>query len=198
MLTETRGKEIYEKAKLVNAISDEYQLIHATFALEKIFNEELKEKYGQSIAELREQIANESDNDKLAELSKKACELTKAGRKQKVKISLIYENEIDENSARTTKTKNTYMILLPEKLRKIRNEGGTINLERLKKLRHLMAHELGHILLHSNSIVNGEPQGTDLLGDIEEEEADLFANYLIELRKKRNDELYKNCNYTQI
>lgn len=198
MLTETRGREIYEKAKMVNAVSDEYQLIHATFALEKIFNKELKEKYGQSIAELRKQIANESDAQKLATYSEKARELTDASRKQKVKISLIYVNEIDENSARTTKTKNTYMILLPEKLKKIRNEDGTINIEKLKQLRHLMAHELGHILLHSNSIVNGEPQGTDLLGDMEEEEADYFAKHLIELRKMRNDELYKNSNYTQI
>ena len=187
-------EQIYEKAKWVNSISDEYQLIHATFALEKIFNDEMKATYEKEIIKLREEIANESETDKLAGIFQRAKELKEMQRQKKIKIRLIYLKEIDENSARTTKTKNTYMILLPEKLKCMRNEDGSMNFEKLRKLRHLIAHELGHIFLHSESILCEDSVGTRRLEGKAEEEADCFAEQLIELQRRRNQELYVEGN----
>lgn len=183
-------EQIYEKAKWVNRISDEYQLIHATFALEKILNDEIKAAYEKEITKLREEIANETEPEKLALIFQRAKELKEVQRQKKIKICLIYLKEIEEDSARTTKTKNTYMILLPEKLKEIRNADGSMNFEKLRRLRHLIAHELGHIFLHSDSILCEDSAGTGRLEGKAEEEADCFAAQLIELQRRRNQELF--------
>lgn len=198
MLTDQKKKEIFEKAQKINLVSDEYQLIHATFALEKISNETLKSSYERNIAKLREKIRKEVNPEKLVQLFEEVKDLREARRQKKIRISVIYLKEIDENSARTTRTQNTYMILLPEGLKAVRNEDGSINLEKLKKLRHLMAHELGHIYLHSELIMKDDSDGTALFKGEQEEEADYFAEQLIMLRRKRNDELYKDGNYAVI
>lgn len=193
-LTEEKVAAINKIAQQINCASDEYQLIHATFALEKIFNEQQKNEFQDDIAELRKE-AQANDGIGLETLRQRYEELRDSDKFKKVRISVRYA-DISENSARTTKTKNSYAILLPENLKKIRDSEGKIDYDKLKNLRKLMAHELGHIALHSSDI--GGSAGTGDFAGNREEEADWFAEQLIELRRKRNAEIYKDAHYKEI
>ncbi len=198
MLSSTRQEEIFKKAKELNSISDEYQLIHATFALEKVFNQALKDSYEESFAELRAEIIRETDPEKLTQLSEKFKDLRENRLQKKAKISIVYLDEIKGESARTIRSQNAYTIILPGELKRVRNEDGSFNIKELGLLRRLMAHELGHIVLHSDKIVNENPMGTAAFDVMQEEEADYFAEQLIHMRRERNDELYKDKNYVNI
>lgn len=75
-----------------------------------------------------------------------------------------------------------------------RKEDGKINFDLLQRLRKLMAHELGHIVLHS-WILSPCNEG---INDGSEEEVECFANNLIGLRRDRNAEIYEDQYYEKI
>lgn len=84
--------------------------------------------------------------------------------------------------------------MLPKVMENTRQKDGKINIERLGRLHKLMAHELGHIVLHSG-VLN---QNSEKINEGPEEEAALFADRLISLRKERNSEIYDNQNFQRI
>ena len=194
MLQKNRQDEIIEKATLVNRASEKYQLIHATFAIEKMFKDKLQVYYANEFEKIRKQLMKETEEEKKRLLYQKIRDLKNESNK-KIKIIVDYMPQIKENSARTTKTQNnTFMISLPKSLENIRNDNGEIDFNKLKKLRHLMAHELGHIVLHSG--IMGFDEKKEEIAP--EEEADFFAEKLIELRRLRNKEIHENDNYEKI
>lgn len=187
VLTEDRKKQILEKANEINLFSERYQLIHATYAIEKMFKEKLKSYYDEKFAALRAELLNENNVEKQDQIFKKVQEL-KSESNKKVRIIIEYIPQIENNSARVTTTKNnTIMISLPKSMESARNSDGKIDFEILDCLRKVMGHELGHIVLHSTALqLEGESQC-----ELSEEEADYFSDELLKLRKAYTQELAK-------
>ena len=197
MLTEERKLEIQKQAVLVNSESEKYQLVHACSAIEKILKNQLHAIYQQEFSRLRKAIREESDVDKREQYMQEAKELMAESNKR-VRIAIEYLEELNEDSARTTRTKNNlFTIVLPKCMQEVRGIDGHIDVEKMKSIRRLMAHELGHILLHAGSIMPGDQNGTETMREDMEEEADWFADELIKLRQERNREIYNNDNYTK-
>lgn len=187
-------EQIKQLAECVNEISEKYQLIHATFAIEKLLQDKLKEDIRKEMSELRERILNEDDKEAQLDLFNEATDL-KTGKRSRVRIIVDYLPQIEDDSARLTRTPgNTFIIYLPKSMESIRSIDGNINFEKLGRLRKLMAHELGHIVLHSGILCEKE----DIEDSCHEEEADTFANILIELRRKRNAEIYMDRHFELI
>lgn len=181
-------------ASEVNKISEKYQLIHATFAIEKLIEDKLRKTVNTEIAAIRNQLTQETDKDVQDRLFKKVQELrTDVG--SKVRIIVEYLPQITDDSARLTRSsRNTFLIFLPKSMENVRKSDGTIDFERMGRLRKLMAHELGHIVLHTGILC---PKET-LTDEEKESQAELFAVTLIELRKERNEEIYANAHYKEI
>ncbi len=203
MLNQGRQEEIRNLAAKVNSTSEMYQLIHAMFAIEKMFRDDSNRRYKADINQVWERL-NQADisADEKATLVQQAKAL-KENANKKINILVDYIPQIQENSARITWTQNnTFMIVLPKSMERTRDTNGNINFEVLKTLRKLMAHELGHVVLHSGIF---DPHGGEHnvhkqieVNDISEEEADLFATELITLRRDRNEEIYKDGHYRDI
>jgi len=193
-MDESRKNYIREQAEIINQASEKYQLIHAMFALEKIFKDRRQAEYTQEYNALREKLINTTDFEEKKKINEQVKNLQVEG-SRRIKILVEYIPQMKGNCARIVKTKgNVFMIYLPEEMKNIRDEDGTINFELLKNLRHLMAHELGHITLHSGSL---DSMAVYQMEE-KEEEAEYFAQQLIELRKQRNEEIHKNGNYQKI
>ena len=185
---------IYKVAKKVNDASEKYQLIHAMFAIEKRHKENQKDRFSDVFEEIRNKLCQEIDDSEKEDLKKRVAEV-RAESSKNAKITVDYLSQIKYGCARTVSKDydDGFVIMLPQSMENIRDEYGNINFSELKKLRKLMAHELGHIMLHADSLKNCEK-----MTDRQEEEADYFAKKLIELRKKRNEEIHKNNNYENI
>lgn len=185
MLTDKRKTDIENLAININRLSEKYQLIHATFAIEKLFKDKLQEFYSCEFARLREKIRNVTNAEEQEALYKEAEELRSESNKR-IKIRIDYIAQMREDSARVTRTpSNNFIIVLPKCMENIRKENGEIDLEMLGRLRKLMAHELGHVVLHSG-ILDFQKSTND--SDFEEE-ADYFAEKLLALRKENGKEM---------
>lgn len=183
-MNDNRKNEIRELAVAINRFSEKYQLIHPTIAIEKLFKDKMQEEYAAQFEEFRQQILIETDKEKREAIYEKVAELKEESNKR-IRISIDYSDKVLENSARTTKTpNNVFMIVLPKSMATIRNKDERIDFERLDALRLLMAHELGHIALHSG-ILNFETP----IESEKELEADFFAQELITLRREYDKEL---------
>lgn len=190
LLEDTRKNEIKNLALEIDTFSEKYQLLHATVAIEKMFKDKMQLEYENEISEIRNLISMEKDNEKKDELCQRAKELKNESNKR-IRITIDYSQHIESNSARTTRTQNNiFMILLPKSLESIRDNTGQIDFNRLKNLRKLMAHEIGHIALHSGIFGNQIPKNRD----VEEEEANFFADTLIDLREHHSGEIVGTCN----
>ena len=193
-----RTKAIEEFAMMVNKASEKYQLIHATFAIEKLFQEKMSRESNARVIELRNQLKEENDPERQKQIHLEAKELQKGEDKRiRILVNYISISQLPETSARIAKTpNNTFIISLPKSLENVRNPDGAINFEKIKQLRELMAHELGHIVLHTGIFqLDGAP--ICVPGE-EEEEAEFFAQRLLELRRERNSEIYNVGHYKKI
>lgn len=185
-MTDDRKKEIRELAASIDRFSEKYQLIHPTVAIEKLFKDKMQEEYAVQFEGLRQQILVEKDKEKCEALYKQVAELKEESNKR-IRIFIEYSDKVLENSARTTRTpNNVFMIILPKSMATIRNKDEKIDFERLDALRLLMAHELGHIALHSGILNLDAPIDSE-----KEQEANYFAKELIALRRIHDDELIR-------
>ena len=113
-------------------------------------------------------------------------------------IDVEYIDTHTEEMARVIKVENAFVINLPKSLAlRVFKDDGTYNYEVIQKIRKLMAHELGHLILHTDELLRIEStQGSKMLStDENEEEARYFADELINLRRERNDRFYKDKAY---
>ncbi len=199
MLSDERKEEIYSKAQDVNEISEKYQLIHATFAVQKMVNEKINQTYAQEFKKLRKVLLEDNLTDeKQRQILEKKKALEIESRKKRMNISIQYIDSLKGMNATTTKIgiyKNSFIISLPQELGSIRNQDGNFDYEKMRKLRWLMAHELGHILLHSDCI---DENGFLKKNGNEEDECDFFAESIIKLRQERNKKFYSNSNFSKI
>lgn len=179
----------------INSASEKYQLIHATFAIEKIFKKQIEDQYKFEFDKISNALRDPAIcDDEVERLMKKAASLREESCKG-IKILVDYIPQMHESSARITRTpNNTFMIVLPQTLENTRGSDGKIDFEKLSKLRELMAHELGHVVLHSGVLV----PCNDEINEGSEEEAKYFAERMIVLRRRRNEEIYHNRNFEHI
>lgn len=194
-MDQSRKKEILDLAEAVNSTSEEYQLVHAMFAIEMLFKDKQESIYTSKLNDVRNALRDpqlsSSDRDHLMQKAKLSIEEAK----RKARIVVQYIPHMKEGNGRITKTaNNAFIIVLPESMQNTRGSDGKIDFERLRKLRELMAHELGHVALHSGVL----SPCTEEINDGSEEEALLFAETLIELRRKRNAEIYANQHFQTI
>jgi hypothetical protein len=105
--------------------------------------------------------------------------------------------DMDKDAGRVVKIANQLIISLPkELLSDSKYEDGSYKESGVKKLREIMAHELGHIALHTEELLKIDNlKGSKNLDAQSELEAEWFASELLELRHKRNEDLYKSGNY---
>lgn len=199
MLSDERKREIYNQAKKINEVSEKYQLIHACFAIQKIINDYINASFQSKFDELREQLLNENlDSDGMAQILQKKRELELENIKKRINISIRYIDSLVGCNATATRVgtyKNSFIISLPKELEHIRNEDGSFDYSKMKRLRKLMAHELGHIVLHTDCI--NEDGIIDEDGN-KEEESNYFADVVIELRQERNKKFYSDKNYEKM
>lgn len=106
MLSQKRQKEIFALATQVNTISENYQLLHATFAVEEIFRERINTQYDRKLAVLRQKLKEPSlckeGQDRLVQKFQDLRD--QASKKQTIRVNYI--PQIKEDSARITKTVN--------------------------------------------------------------------------------------------
>ncbi len=194
-IEDARKEEILRLAKDVNAASEKYQLIHATFAIEKLQDDVRKKLYADEFKSLRNLMAEakeESNKETVEFLLNKAMLLRSSFSNTKIQVE--YLKHITDECARTHRTHNgVFIISIPEDYMNLRDEDGKINFDKMKKLRRLMAHELGHIMLHADFLGPKRKSMTDC----EEVEADYFAEQLISLRIERNKEIHENQHYCE-
>lgn len=199
MLSEDRKKEIYDQAKKVNEVAEEFQLIHACFAVQKIINEHINRSFQDKFNDLREQLLKEDlDADGVEKILQKKRELELENRRTRINISIRYIDSLIGFNATTTRVgtyKNSFIISLPKELEHIRKCDGDFDYPKMKSLRKLMAHELGHILLHTDYI--DEDGIVDEDGN-REEESNYFADVVLDLRRQRNKSFYSNNNYEKM
>lgn len=184
-------KEVKEKAKAIDEESTMYHLSHAVLAcnvkLRGIFREYTKEK-------LKELNATLIRAKELGEESAKKEALIAMGNLQKPGQVYVEYIQMAKDAGRSSRVGNQLVIYLPLSLAKETiNADGSYNPHAVKKLRKIMAHELGHIVLHTKELLSlSGTQGTkDITREQEEHEACIFAKELLELREKRNSLLYK-------
>lgn len=190
----TRRNEIKDIAKKVSKISEQYQLIHATYAcqmlVKQIIIEEFTKKYDELSKLIEEKICAGEKYDK--EQSQKE-EIDAKIKQRSFHIDVAYIETTSDDVARIVKIDNAFVINLSKSLaRQIFKPDGSYNYVIIHKIRELMAHELGHITLHTKELLNIDSlQGSKLIIDPEKEaEADCFGEELLELRKIRNEKVY--------
>lgn len=203
MLEQVKENRIRELAAQVNETSEMYQLIHAMFAIEKMYRDNSSNQYKAKVGHILDRLGNPAlgaeERENLVREAKNLREIYS----KKINILVDYIPQIQENSARITWTQsNTFMIVLPKSMESTRSADGKINFEVLAALRKLMAHELGHIVLHSGLFDSPcdvqESHKQIEISDASEEEAELFADALISLRRNRNAEIYEDGRFKNI
>ena len=188
-----RKQDIKEKARYINRLSEQFQLVHATYAVQEHIEKIVREYYQEKLRQLKKRIALKLERglDAGDELKEKAI-LEEDIKKKRFPINIGYISISDENLARIVKVNNSFTIYLAASLRNtIFNKDGEYNYEVINKIRHLMGHELGHLVLHTKELLDEEgTQGSWTIRDIEKEsEANLFEKELLELRKERNKKI---------
>lgn len=185
-----RKKEIQDKAKEINALSEQFQLVHATYASSEYIRTVVREFYQKELDNLKIRILDKTkkDQDTTQELLEKS-ELENLIRRNNYIIDIGYIDVSDENIARVVKLGKSFTIYLAKSLKdSIFKPNGDFDYDVIGKIRELMAHEIGHMVLHSKELLLEEStQGSLNIKDAEkEEEADIFGKELLELRRDRN------------
>ncbi len=184
-----RRQDIKTKAKNINDCSEQFQLLHATYASQEDVKRTVQDFYTEKLAVLKDKIDKKAKHrlnteDELEQV-KNLMDIIQ----NRFVIDIGYMSVSDEGMARVTKTGKFFTIWLAKSLRdKIHKVDGGLDYDVIQKIRELMAHELGHIVLHTKEILKEEgTQGTlNIQNDEQEMEARLFAEELLELRRERN------------
>lgn len=192
----TRKNEIKQIAQKVSHTSEQFQLIHATYACQMLIKEIVMDDYTKKYDNLLERIKKKADagvkDEKEQEEKKQLEALIK---RRSFHIDVAYIEATSDDVARVVKINNAFVINLSKSLaRRIFYPNGNYNYEVIHKIRELMSHELGHLILHTNELLEiDSTQGSKLITDPEKEyEADFFGETLLELRKIRNGKIYQD------
>jgi len=184
-----KKRDIEKKAKEVSDVSMEYQLAHVIFACNKLTEAVVKNINETKRLRLMERVnVARTDGDR-ADIRKEMDAL-----KNPYRIYVEYVNDMPEDGARVVRLpdSNHLVIVLPRKLLEKSLENGWYkSAEAVEKLRGTVAHEIGHIVLNIAKLMeNDSTRGSKDMGDnASENNARIFAEELIRLRKERNSKL---------
>lgn len=192
----TRKQEIKNKAREINNLSEQFQLIHATYATQEYIKNIVKEFYQHKLAELKTRIMEKMEKDLNTDMEFKEKEhLEDLIKHNRFSIDIGYINISDENIARVIKVDNSFTVYLASSLKdSIFKQNGERDYTVIHKIRKLMSHELGHLVLHTKDLLleDGTQGSLNIQDGTKEEEADLFGGELLELRKERNEQIRKD------
>lgn len=188
-----RRQEIKTKAKEINDFSEQFQLLHATYASQEFIKSTVQEYFQKKLNVIKKKIEEKTTHnlDAARELEELE-ELSNVIKNNRFAIDIGYIDISDDNIARVTKNGKSFSIYLAKSLKdSICNPDGSFNYATIGKIRKLMAHELGHIVLHTKEVLMEEgTQGSlNIKNPDEESEADIFAEELLGLRKERNKKI---------
>ena len=193
MLDSKRRIEIREKAENIEQESERYQLVHATYACQSLIRETVEDFYKKEYDSVRkkmlERIVKKLD---VSEQEKEIRELEGKLKKIGFHVDVVYIDMMSEEEARVVKIENAFVIYLPKSLgNKIIDTEGKFNYEIIRKVRKMMAHELGHLVLHTDDLmhINGTQGSKEIINEEKEAEADYFGKELLDLRRKRNEKI---------
>ncbi len=188
-----RKAEIRKRAERVEEESEKYQLIHATHACQSLIRESViayySKEYDSLLQQVEERMKKGLDCD---DQIKKMRDLDDARRKQGFHVDVTYVDMRDEDSARVVKIENAFVIYLPKSLgNKIVKQDGNFDYTTIRKIRDLMSHELGHVILHTDDLlrIDGTQGSKNIVDDEKEAEAVYFGTELLELRRQRNKKI---------
>lgn len=191
-----RKEEIKRKAREVTSLSEQYQLIHATYAcqalIKQIVMDDFKKKYDDLLKRIEEKMASAADYKE--ELKEKG-RLDLLIQQKAFHIDVAYIDTKTDDAARVIKINNAFVINIPRSLgERIFDRNGEYNYAVIRKIRKLMAHELGHLVLHTDQLLKIDgTQGSKLIDGLkEEEEADYFGEELLESRRSRNEKIHRD------
>jgi len=189
---EERVKEIKDIAKRVYCISFNYHLTHAVFGSDGFLLQSRKEKYNAELKDLNEKLQvaiREKNTVEEDTLKAKADQLLKDLKKRKYRILIDYVDMDDPDGGRVISIEDNLLIQLPLKhTLNIKDKStGELQTEAVKKVRNIMAHELGHIILHNNLLSEFKLQGSEH-PDLKsvDWEAKVFATELLRLYRKKD------------
>jgi len=187
---EERKAEIKARAKKVYDISFSYHLTHAVFGGDKLLITDTMDANKQRITQLKNALltaAREKNTVLVDELMAKIGMLERTLKSRKHHILIDYVPMKDIDGGRVIKVDDKLIISLPETLCEDIMIDGKLQREPVEKIRKKMAHELGHIVLHTDQLPEHDFSGsysTNLKNlDWEAEE---FATELLRLYKEND------------
>lgn len=192
-------KDVKQKAAQINKISEDYHLSHAVFACNRIVEDVFKRSSQEKVKKLRGALQSAEKNGDTAKIAEITTEIDRLRRPFRIYVEYVHDMDINGGRVIKLPTSNQFVISLPgELLRQSRNEDGSYNPRGVKTLRQRMAHELGHIALHVEELLDIDgTQGSRLLSDDAEEEANIFSTELLLLRHERNAKLFNSGLYKE-
>lgn len=189
----TKG-EVCKVAAQVSDVSLDYHFTHAAFAGNKMLEDNFKERHHKEVSLIKKELKVACQKNDTAEIDR-LIEREKYLRPPKHRIFVDYIKFDKAYSlravARVVKAKDRFIITLPKSLIDgTRGADGSYKPDpgNVQTLRRLMAHELGHIILHTDRLLSIDGiEGTREIVEKElEREADWFAEELMRLRLERN------------
>lgn len=168
----------YKPEDYANAMHkySQYRLLsHTRDACEKFIYQNEQKHYKTELDALKERLKkSNNDEDEKAILS----EIDRVKRefdKHSVHITINYSRS--NRTARTVRKNNGFAIVIPTP--------DFESKESITTARSLIAHELGHIVLHTEELIKTDGRGSYLLNSPEKEtEADIFSDRILELKKE--------------
>lgn len=195
MDTKRKG-EIKRNAQNVSRTSEQFQLVHATYACQMLIRQMVMDEYTKKYDCLLSDIEKKMvAGEKYEKEQKEKERLDRLIRQRSFHIDVAYIKTSSDDVARIVKIDNAFVINLSKSLaEQVFHSDGSYNYEVIHKIRRLMSHELGHLMLHTKELFDIEStQGSKLITDPEkEEEADFFGRQLLECRKLRNQKIYQD------
>lgn len=146
-------EEIIQKANEVHFESFNYHLTHAFLACDKLLEDESRKIGKEARKALNEKLElayKEKDIPRATELMKEIHSY----KTRKCRLFIDYVNMSDPDAGRVVNAENSLIITLPKKLAEAtRNDKGDLLEEPVQKYREILAHELGHVILHTEPLL---------------------------------------------
>lgn len=184
-----RTAEIKARARKVYDLSFDYHLTHAVFGSDRLLVDDLIEANRETIEKLKDALraaAREKNGALVDELMAKIRELDRTLKKRKYLILVDYVSMDDTSGGRVINVDNKLIITLPKKIiENIVDGAGKLQKEPVEKVRKKMAHELGHIVLHTDLVPKRGLKGTAELDSLDWE-AEVFAEELLRLYSEKD------------
>ena len=186
---EKKIEEIKIRAQKVYDISFDYHLTHAVFGSDRLLVSGLMEANKEIVEKLKDALkaaAREKNIALVDELMVKIGVLERTLKSRKHHILIDYVPMDDPDGGRVINIDDKLIITLPKKIiENIMNDAGQLQKDPVEKVRKKMAHELGHIVLHTELVPRYDLSGSGKLDSLDWE-AEVFAEELLRLYKEKD------------